>query len=83
MFGLYYFFYCLQILIIIPGFLSFITRCLGFQTGSNMVISIIIALLIVINIVLTMIVSNQDKKIRLLIQEISILKNKMDDDRNE
>ncbi len=64
----------LLISIVIPGFLEWITHLLGFQTASNMVLSIIIALLIIITIILTMIVSQQDKKIRLLIQELSILK---------
>ncbi len=64
----------LLIATIIPGFLVWITHLLGFKTASNMVISIILAVLVVISIVLTMIVSKQDKKIRLLIQEISILK---------
>ena len=61
---------------LIPGFLVFLTKLLGFQTASNMVLSIIIAVLVMINISNTVINSEQDKKIRLLIQEISILKNK-------
>ena len=44
-----------------------------------MVISIILAVLVIISIVLTMIVSKQDKKIRLLIQEISIMKKAIGD----
>lgn len=67
-------FLCLLIAVVVPGFLIWITHLLGFKTASNMVISAIIAVLIVITIALTVIVSNQDKKIRLLIQELSILK---------
>ena len=59
---------------LIPGFLVFLTKLLGFQTASNMVLSIIIAVLVMINIFNTVINSEQDKKIRLLIQEVSILK---------
>lgn len=66
----------LFISILIPGFLEWITHILGFQMSSNMILSIIIGLLVIINISLTTIVSSQDKKIRLLIQEVSILKAK-------
>ena len=68
----------LLISILVPGFLSFTTSILGFKTSSNMVISIIIVVLIIISIALTVIVSSQDKKIRLLIQEVSMLKSKGD-----
>ena len=44
-----------------------------------MVISLILGVLVIITITLTMIVSTQDKKIRLLIQELSILKSKQED----
>lgn len=69
-------FLILLIATVIPGFLSWITHLMGFKTASNMVISIILAVLVIISISLTVIVSQQDKKIRLLIQEISMLKNK-------
>ena len=68
----------LIISILIPGFLEWITDIIGFKTPSNLIFSIIIALLIIISIVLTIIVSSQDKKIRLLIQELSLLKEKYD-----
>lgn len=71
-------FMILLISILVPGFLSFTTNILGFKTSSNMVISIIIVVLIIISIALTVIVSSQDKKIRLLIQEVSMLKSKGD-----
>ncbi len=67
-------FFFLTICLLIPGLLDFLTKQLGFQTPSNMVFSLLIASLIIITIALTVIVSTQDKKIRLLIQEISILK---------
>ena len=43
---------------------------------SNMVIAMFIFILLMITIMLTIIVSGQQKKITLLIQELSILKNK-------
>ena len=69
-------FTALLICLFIPGLLSNITNLLGFQTASNMILSLLIAVLVIINITNTVINSNQDKKIRLLIQEISILKAK-------
>lgn len=69
----------LLIATIIPGFLVWITHLLGFKTASNMVFSLILAVLVIITIALTVIVSQQDKKIRLLIQEISILKSNIGD----
>lgn len=67
-------FLLLLICLFIPGLLNYITKILGFQTASNMVLSLLIAVLVIINITNTVINSHQDKKIRLLIQEISILK---------
>lgn len=69
----------LFIFLIIPGFLETITKILGFSLSSNMIFSLLIAALVVINIWVTGIVSSQDKKIRLLIQEVSILKKKLKD----
>ena len=67
-------FFALLLCLFIPGLLSFITKLLGFQTASNMVLSLLIAVLVIINISNTVINSHQDKKIRLLVQEISLLK---------
>lgn len=66
----------LLLFILIPGFLTWFTKLLGFQTSSNMVFAALIALLIFISIALTVIVSTQNNKIRLLIQEVSMLKGK-------
>lgn len=62
---------------VIPFLLESLTSLLGFQTPSNMIISLLLAVLVVINISLTVIVSSHDKKIRLLVQEISLLKEKL------
>ncbi len=75
-------FLILLICLLIPGLLDCITKLLGFQTSSNMVLSLLIAVLVIINIVNTVVNSHQDKKIRLLIQEVSMLKEKMEK-RNE
>lgn len=66
----------LLIFVLIPGFLTWTTEILGFQTASNMVFAMLIALLLMISIVLTVIVSNQKNQIRTLIQEVSLLKEK-------
>ena len=73
-------FVILLICLFIPGLLNYITKVLGFQTASNMVLSLLIAVLVIINISNTVINSHQDKKIRLLIQEISILKKEINKD---
>lgn len=64
----------LLIFLLIPGLLGWITNLLGFQMSSNMIISLLLGVLVIISISLTGIVSSQDKKIRLLVQEISIIK---------
>lgn len=59
-----------------PDFIGIFTELIGFQTTSNFVIGIILTMLLVITLILTIIVSGQQKKIKLLIQELSILKSK-------
>ncbi|MBR3199009.1 MAG: DUF2304 domain-containing protein [Bacilli bacterium] len=72
-------FLALLIFLLAPGLLASVTKLLGFQTSSNMVFSLLIAVLVAINISATVINSSQDKKIRSLIQDISILKKKLED----
>ena len=67
-------FILLLICLLVPGLLEWITSILGFQTASNMVLSLLIAVLVIINITSTVIISHHDRKIKLLIQEVSILK---------
>lgn len=59
---------------LIPSLVKYLSDLFGFQTVSNMVFSLLFAVLIFITLSLTIIVSGQNEKIRLLIQEISILK---------
>ena len=71
----------LLIFIIFPGLMNSLTNLLGFEVGSNMIFAGLIAMLIFINIALTVIVSGQSSKIRLLIQEVSMLKGRVDEKR--
>ena len=68
--------FILLIFILVPGFLTWTNDILGFQTASNMILSLLIAFLLMITIALTVIVSKQKEQIRLLIQEVSLLKEK-------
>ena len=67
----------LLLFLIFPSFFTCLTKLLGFNVGSNMIFAGLIAFLMFINIILTIIVSNQNNKIRLLIQEVSMLKGKI------
>lgn len=66
----------LLIFVLVPGFLTWTTNVLGFQTASNMILTLLVGLLLIITIALTVIVSTQKEQIRLLIQEVSLLKEK-------
>ena len=60
-----------------PEFVGMFTSIVGFETTSNFVIGIILSMLLVITLILTIIVSKQKKQIKLLIQEVSLLKRKI------
>lgn len=62
---------------IVPNFFSFISKNLGFNVMSNFIIGVFIGLLLLLVMALTIIVSGQKKKITLLIQEISLMKEEM------
>ena len=64
---------------IFPGFIALISNFMGFQTMSNMLVGILIFILFMLTIALTVIVSGQTTKIIILIQEVSMLKKKIDD----
>lgn len=68
----------LVLLILFPGILSFLSKLLGFEMQSNMIFSIFIGMLIFLMLALTIIASNQRSKINMLIQEVSLLKQKID-----
>jgi len=65
---------------IFPNVLNAISHLIGFETTSNMVIGVILVILLFITMSLTIIVSGQKEKIRLLIQEVSLLKKRVDED---
>ena len=62
---------------IIPNIFAKISSFLGFEVMSNMVVGIFIFLLLIITLELTIIVSSQRNKITTLIQEVSLLKEKI------
>lgn len=62
-----------------PDFLEYFAKLLGVQILSNLVIAIFLCLLIFLTLALTIIVSGQKKKITLLVQELSILRNEFDE----
>ena len=65
---------------LIPNFMQIIANFLGFQTMSNMIFCLLILLLLFICMSLTIIVSGQKEKIKLLIQEVSMLKERIESD---
>ena len=67
----------LLVLSLFPYSLKEVAEFVGFQTTSNFVIGIILVLLLFITMILTIIISNQNKKIVLLIQEVSMLKERV------
>lgn len=69
----------LIILSIWPNILVSLANLIGFQTISNMVTGVLFVILLFITISLTVIVSGQKKKITLLVQEVSVLKNRVND----
>ena len=73
----------ISLLILIVGFfpdaIAFITSKIGFKTTVNLVIAIILAMLLFVTLILTIIVTNHKRKIKLLIQEVSILKKEYDE----
>lgn len=62
---------------LIPNFIDGLRSFLGFEILSNMILSIMIGLLILLTLTLTIIVSGQKESIRLLNQELSLLKAKV------
>lgn len=67
---------CILLLIfsLVPGVMIFFTKLLGFQTASNMILVLLVSFIMIVILALTVIVSKQNEKIRLLIQELSLLK---------
>ena len=69
----------LLILSLFPKLMSSITNLFGFEMSSNFILASLIVLLMIVNVTLTVIISGQTSKIRLLIQEVSMIKGKLDE----
>lgn len=77
---LWYLFALLILLVaLFPKLFSFISIKLGFQVMSNLIIGVIIGILLLLTMALTIMIAGQKKKTTLLIQEISILKQKVEE----
>ncbi len=61
-----------------PNFIGFFTSLVGFKTTSNLVVGVILSLLLMITLILTLIIAEQKRKIKLIVQEISILKKEVE-----
>lgn len=62
---------------IFPILINYIARFFGFGTMANFMLCLLLIILIFISIILTIIVAGQNVKIKLLIQEVSLLKEKI------
>lgn len=62
---------------VFPFSIEFLARLLGFATLSNLITAIVIGILLFLTMALTIITAGQKKKITLLIQEVSMLKEKV------
>lgn len=67
------------ILAIFPEVFVSLANMFGFQTISNLIAGFLFVVLFLISIALTVIIAGQTTKINLLIQEISILKKRIND----
>lgn len=71
--------FVILLIAIIPQLFVKVAKLLGFITMSNLVIAMFIFILLLICLMLTVIVSGQRRKITLLVQEVSMLKEKAKD----
>lgn len=68
----------LLVSVILPNFVENVSKFIGFEMPINMIFSVAIFVIIYLIFDLISIISKQEKKIVLLIQEISILKKRLD-----
>ena len=71
------------ILSVFPSIIEWIAWLFGFQTLSNLISAIMFGILLFLTMALTIISAGQNKKINLLVQEVSILKNKIESNKKE
>ena len=70
-------YFCLLLLTlftVFPNLLGYVTNLVGIQVSSNFLFAFMIGVLFIITLSLTKIVSEQQEKIKQLVQEISIIK---------
>ncbi len=79
-YGLIWFLAAIFILLlsILPSLMESMANFLGFELLSNMVLCLFVAVLMFISIALTVMITGQKKKIKILIQEVSILKQEVE-----
>lgn len=69
----------LTLFTIFPSLLGFVTKFFGIEVSSNFIFAFTIGVLFFITLSLTIIVSEDQKKIKMLIQEVSILKGELNE----
>lgn len=67
------------VLSLFPSIFTKLAKFLGFETPSNMIMLLLIAMLFLLVMALTIMIAGQKKKTTLLIQEISLLKKQIRD----
>ena len=70
----YFFGLVIIILSLFPNLMSYFSKLFGFESPANMIFIILIAIILLLNMALTIMVAKKKKKATLLIQELSILK---------
>lgn len=75
-YSIVWYFSCLLLAIftIFPSLLSWVTNLFGIEVESNFIFALMIGFLFIINISLTIIVSEQKEIIKKLVQEVSLMK---------
>ncbi len=71
--------FVMMIIILVPDFLESMCHFLGFGLISNMIFMIAIIILLLMSFIFTMIVTKQSQKIRLLVQEVSLMKSRVEE----
>ena len=66
---------------VFPNIFDSISKTLGFEVMSNLIIAVIIGSLLLLTMALTVMIAGQKKKTTMLIQEVSILKSKIESEK--
>lgn len=65
----------------IPNIVSIVANFFGFQTISNFLLGVIVGVMVLLNIALTVMIASQRHRIKLISQELSLLKKEVSDAR--